>query len=193
MAECLSCYGWVFGSARLDCLMMAAAMAECLEELTSNQVVSCSYRFKIVDSFFRWADPFESYHISNLTRWGFSWCYTLWHFNMYIFHFPVLLYPPDKPHGDISKKIRPPDMVQLLSSHFADPPKRPKTPIEVKHKDKVRRSKSGKLLIDTRHQYLTGASIAPYGYKMNLSTGRAVIKRKVDCWMTFEEYERLTK
>lgn len=105
----------------------------------------------------------------------------------------VLLYPSDKPHSDIRKKIRPPDMVELLSSHFADPPKRPRTPIEVKHKDKVRRSKSGKLLIDTRHQYPTNASIAPYGYKMNLSTGRAVIKRKVDCWMTFEEYESLTK
>ena len=107
--------------------------------------------------------------------------------------FPVLLYPADKPHTDIRRKIRPPDMVELLSSHFADPPKRPRTPIEVKHKDKVRRSKSGKLLIDTRHQYPTNASVAPYGFKMNLSTGRAVVKRKVDCWMTFEEYEALTK
>ena len=104
----------------------------------------------------------------------------------------MLLFPPDVPHSEI-KKIRPPEAAPLLTSHFADPPKRPRTPIEVKHKDKVRRSKSGKLLIDTRHQYPTNLSIAPHGYKMNLSTGRAVIRRRVDCWMTFEEYEQLTK
>ena len=110
-----------------------------------------------------------------------------------MFLFPaVLLYPPDIPHHEI-KKIRPPDAAPLLSSHFADRPRRPRTPIEVKHKDKVRRSKSGKLLIDTRHEYPTKASIEPHGYKMNLSTGRAVVRRKTDCWMTFEEYERLTQ
>lgn len=104
----------------------------------------------------------------------------------------VLLYPPDKPHSAL-KKLRHPDSAPLVSFHFADPPKRPRTPIEVKHKDKVRRSKSGKLLIDSRHKYPMNKSVAADGHKLNLSTGRAVIRRRVDCWMTFEEYERLTK
>lgn len=80
----------------------------------------------------------------------------------------------------------------LLSSHYAEAPKRPRTPIEVKHKDKVRRSKSGKLLIDSRHQYPQKSSVAASGKKMTLSTGKAIIRRQVDCWMTFEEYDRLT-
>uniref|UniRef100_H2YBS4 Uncharacterized protein n=1 Tax=Ciona savignyi TaxID=51511 RepID=H2YBS4_CIOSA len=29
-------------------------------------------------------------------------------------------------------------------------------------------------------------------HHVNLSTGRALIGRKVDCWLTFEEYEKLT-
>ena len=28
---------------------------------------------------------------------------------------------------------------------------------------------------------------------MNLSTGRAVIGKKVDCWMTHEEYEKISQ
>ncbi|KAK3102250.1 hypothetical protein FSP39_009912 [Pinctada imbricata] len=103
----------------------------------------------------------------------------------------VLLYPPDKPHSAISHAVKTPG-APLLSSHYADPPKRPKTPIEVKHKDRVRRSKSGKLLIDSRHQYPQGRSVAATATKANLSTGRAFIRRKVDCWMTFEEYDKLT-
>ncbi|KAL3851719.1 hypothetical protein ACJMK2_015446 [Sinanodonta woodiana] len=106
----------------------------------------------------------------------------------------VLLYPADLQHEDLRKRgLRPPDAAPLVSSHFADPPKRPKTPIEVKHKDKVRRSRSGRLLIDSRHKYPANQSIAPVGHRVNLSTGKAVIKRKVDCWMPFEEYERLTR
>ncbi|KAK3609529.1 hypothetical protein CHS0354_007330 [Potamilus streckersoni] len=106
----------------------------------------------------------------------------------------VLLYPPDIQHEDLRKRgLRPPEAAPLVSSHFADPPKRPKTPIEVKHKDKVRRSRSGRLLIDSRHKYPANRSVAPVGHRVTLSTGKAVIKRKVDCWMPFEEYERLTR
>lgn len=104
----------------------------------------------------------------------------------------ILLYPPERPHSQL-RKLRHPDSAPLVSAHFADSPKRPRTPIEVKHRDKVRRSKSGKLLIDSRHKYPMGKSVAAEGSKMNLSTGRAVIRRHVDCWMTFEQYEQLTK
>ncbi|XP_078487461.1 uncharacterized protein LOC100179680 [Ciona intestinalis] len=34
--------------------------------------------------------------------------------------------------------------------------------------------------------------VAPERHHVNLSTGRALVSRKVDCWLTFEEYERLT-
>lgn len=108
------------------------------------------------------------------------------------FLFSVLLYPPDRPHSD-QQKIRQPDSAPLHSRHMADPPKRPRTPIEVKHRDKLRRSKSGKLLIDSRHQYPMSKRVSDVGFKQSLSTGRAVIRRKTDCWMTFEEYEDLTR
>ncbi|XP_062585713.1 uncharacterized protein LOC134247355 [Saccostrea cucullata] len=103
----------------------------------------------------------------------------------------VLLYPPDIPHTFINKQVKTPG-APLLSSHYADPPKRPRTPIEVKHKDRVRRSQSGRLLIDSRHRYPQGRSVAPTGTRATLSTGKAIIRRKVDCWMSFEEYDRLT-
>lgn len=104
----------------------------------------------------------------------------------------VLLYPPDLPHSFINKQVKTPG-APLLSSHYADPPKRPRTPIEVKHKDRVRRSQSGRLLIDSRHRYPQGRSVAATGSRANLSTGKAIIRRKVDCWMSFEEYDRLTR
>lgn len=104
----------------------------------------------------------------------------------------VLLYPPDIPHSFINKQVKTPG-APLLSSHYADPPKRPRTPIEVKHKDRVRRSQSGRLLIDSRHRYPQGRSVAASGSRANLSTGKAIIRRKVDCWMSFEEYDRLTR
>lgn len=103
----------------------------------------------------------------------------------------VLLHPPDHPRVSIERRVKTPG-APLLSSHHADPPKRPRTPIEVKHKDKVRRSRSGKLLIDSRHKYPQRSSVAATGTKENLSTGKAVIRRRVDCWMTFEEYDKLT-
>ena len=48
-------------------------------------------------------------------------------------------------------------------------------------------------MIDSRHRYPQKNNVAASGTRENLSTGRAVIRRKVDCWMTFEEYERLTR
>ncbi|CAH1783951.1 unnamed protein product, partial [Owenia fusiformis] len=104
----------------------------------------------------------------------------------------VLLYPPELTHKELKKRIKQPGD-ELLSSKFADPPKKPKTPIEIRHKDKVKRSKTGKLLMDTRYAYPQQHSIANHGTKVTLPHGKVVIRRKTDCWMTFEEYDRLTK
>ncbi|XP_013411229.1 uncharacterized protein LOC106174281 [Lingula anatina] len=104
----------------------------------------------------------------------------------------VLFHPPDKPHSLLKKKIRQPGVDLLVSSHYADPPKKPKTPMQIKHKDKMILSKTGQLLIDSRHMYPQHEKVAPAGHKINLSTGRAVVRRRVDCWMSFEEYDRLT-
>ena len=41
--------------------------------------------------------------------------------------------------------------------------------------------------------YIKGALVANSSSKMNLPTGQAVIKRQVDCWMTFEEYKNLIR
>ena len=35
--------------------------------------------------------------------------------------------------------------------------------------------------------------VAPIATKENLSTGRAMIQRKSDIWMSFEEYNQYTK
>lgn len=37
------------------------------------------------------------------------------------------------------------------------------------------------------------ADCAPSETKLNLSTGKAVVHRKVDCWMSFEEYDNITR
>ncbi|XP_005093715.1 uncharacterized protein LOC101848502 [Aplysia californica] len=41
--------------------------------------------------------------------------------------------------------------------------------------------------------YPFASSVAPKVYKENLSSGRALISRKVDNWMTFEEYSKYTE
>ena len=104
----------------------------------------------------------------------------------------VLLFPPDIASTGM-QKLRAPDSAPLYSRHLADPPKRARTPIEVKHRDKLLRTKNGHLLIDSRHQYPSSKRVLDPGYKVTLSTGRAVIRRKTDCWMTFEEYDKITK
>ncbi|XP_077981710.1 EF-hand calcium-binding domain-containing protein 12-like [Glandiceps talaboti] len=105
----------------------------------------------------------------------------------------ALLTPGDKPPSGIRKKIHQPGVDILISSHFADPPPRPKTPIEVKHADKVHRSRTGELLMEAKHTYPQRRHIEPQKTVVNLSTGRAFISNKVNCWLSFEEYEYLTR
>ncbi|XP_046561164.1 EF-hand calcium-binding domain-containing protein 12-like [Haliotis rubra] len=103
----------------------------------------------------------------------------------------VLLYPPDLPPGSIKRRVSQPGQ-KLLSTRFATSPKPPRAPLEVRHKDKMKRSKSGQLMIDSRHIYPRGSNVTQSVSRETLSTGRALISRKIDCWMSFEEYEDLT-
>ncbi|KAL8581975.1 hypothetical protein ACOMHN_027956 [Nucella lapillus] len=106
----------------------------------------------------------------------------------------VLLYPAEMPRQHIMKKLAiPKGPLSGLEGNFARPPKKPKTPPEIRHKDKMKRSKNGSLMIDVRHMYPPMAKVAPVVTKENLSTGRALVSRKSDIWMTFEEYDKYTK
>ncbi|XP_076447794.1 EF-hand calcium-binding domain-containing protein 12-like isoform X2 [Babylonia areolata] len=106
----------------------------------------------------------------------------------------VLLYPAEMPKHHIIKKVAlPKGPLSGLEEHFARPPKKPKTPPEIRHKDKMKRSKNGSLMIDVRHMYPPMARVAPVVTKENLSTGRALVSRRSDIWMTFEEYDKYTK
>ncbi len=109
----------------------------------------------------------------------------------------VLLFPPDKPHGYLKRNLRQPAN-PLLPETFADPPKRPSTPVELpklKPGERLKVTRSGRLTIQKggKHAYPTSQDVAPAPFKMNLSTGKSVVSRKVDCWMTFEEYDYLTR
>ena len=104
----------------------------------------------------------------------------------------VLLFPPDKMHSQLKKSVRQP-REELVSVHFADPPKRPKTPIEERKTESVKVSRTGRLLMDSRNAYPPRYQVAAVPHKMHLSTGKAVVRSRVDCWMTFEEYDRLTR
>ena len=104
----------------------------------------------------------------------------------------VLLYPPDKVHNYLKKVIRQPSE-KLVSNSFADPPKRPKTPVEERKTEKVKLSKTGRRLVDSRQAYPSKDQVAPVPTKMHLSTGKAIVRRQVDCWMSFEEYETITR
>ena len=54
-------------------------------------------------------------------------------------------------------------------------------------------SKSGKVLVDARHAYPMKSSVGGKPQKVTLSTGKAVVHSQVNCWMTFEEYDGITK
>lgn len=108
----------------------------------------------------------------------------------------VLLFPPDRPHTKLEGHIRQPAQ-PLLSSKFA-------TESQNKHKtkttsDAVKKSKgkkrSGRFVYGNFRgaQYPLAKSTVAKEVKMHLSTGKALVRRQVECWMSFEEYERLTR
>lgn len=62
-----------------------------------------------------------------------------------------------------------------------------------RNKGKIKRGRDGQLLIDYKHRFPSLAASTPVASKVQLSTGKAAVARKVDCWMTFEEYEAMTQ
>ncbi|CAH1265016.1 EFCAB12 [Branchiostoma lanceolatum] len=110
----------------------------------------------------------------------------------------VLLHPGDRLPTSCTSGLRQPGL-SLLSEHWARTPAQTKAKKKeekaVKHQGDhvVKRTKQGTLLFDSRHVYPMQKRVGVTGQRMSLSTGKANISRVVDCWMTFEEYEQLTR
>ncbi|XP_033100475.1 EF-hand calcium-binding domain-containing protein 12-like isoform X2 [Anneissia japonica] len=102
----------------------------------------------------------------------------------------ALLYPGDKPHRTIKLKSAPGNP---FSSNLADPPEPVKPPVKPVDPDKVRVSSTGEMLMEARHTYPFQDDVKREMQMMNLSSGKAFVSRKIDCWMTFEEYTYLTR
>ncbi|XP_071960308.1 EF-hand calcium-binding domain-containing protein 12-like isoform X2 [Antedon mediterranea] len=102
----------------------------------------------------------------------------------------ALLYPGDQPHKSIKLKSSP---GQLLSSNFSNPPETVKHSTKTTDPDKIHVSSTGEMLIEARHAYPLREEVMREGRLMTLSSGKAYVSRKVDCWMTFEEYTELTR
>ncbi|XP_022101225.1 EF-hand calcium-binding domain-containing protein 12-like isoform X2 [Acanthaster planci] len=103
----------------------------------------------------------------------------------------ALLHPGDKPISRISSRIRQPG-THTLSQHFADPPVPSEPPPKYHDPDKVVVSRSGELMMEAKHAYPQAHEVRAEAEMVSLSSGKAFVSRKVDCWMTFEEYDRLT-
>eukprot|EP00058_Branchiostoma_floridae_P021064 XP_002606554.1 hypothetical protein BRAFLDRAFT_105284 [Branchiostoma floridae] len=110
----------------------------------------------------------------------------------------VLLHPGDRLPTSCTAGLRQPGL-NLLSEHWNRSPaatkKAKKEEKAVKHQGDhvVKRTKQGTLLVDSRHVYPMQKRVGVTSQRMSLSTGKADISRVVDCWMTFEEYEQLTR
>ncbi|XP_074644516.1 EF-hand calcium-binding domain-containing protein 12-like [Tubulanus polymorphus] len=101
----------------------------------------------------------------------------------------ALLYPADQSYEDIvNKKMISVPGDQLLSCKFAQIKPRLPSPDHT-----YKRSQSGKLLMDERKFYPAASLLDTAPTRVDLSTGKAYVSRKVDCWLTFEEYCKLTK
>eukprot|EP00057_Strongylocentrotus_purpuratus_P006457 XP_011660931.1 PREDICTED: EF-hand calcium-binding domain-containing protein 12 isoform X2 [Strongylocentrotus purpuratus] len=103
----------------------------------------------------------------------------------------ALLHPGDKRVSHLKKRIRQPG-THTMSNRFAEPPKPPESPDEFHDMEKVVVTKSGEVLVDSRHVYPKKHNVWSKPEMQNLSSGKAFISRKIDCWMSFEEYDKLT-
>ncbi|XP_076804796.1 uncharacterized protein LOC143448801 isoform X2 [Clavelina lepadiformis] len=109
----------------------------------------------------------------------------------------VLLHPGDKTLPEDCRDFRIRQPGTTLSQDFW----------KTKDKQKIRKKKKDAELMavkntgDNKHMRKRSESlvitfprlreVAPDSHQVNLSTGRAVISRKVDCWLSFEEYEKI--
>ncbi|KAJ8047403.1 EF-hand calcium-binding domain-containing protein 12 [Holothuria leucospilota] len=103
----------------------------------------------------------------------------------------ALLYPGDKPHRRIRSKISLPGP-GLLSSHFAAPPEPPEDPDADLDFEKVFYDENGEPIMEIKHSFPKAEDVKPNIELQNLPTGKAMIKSKINSWLTFEDYVRLT-
>ncbi|XP_064604697.1 EF-hand calcium-binding domain-containing protein 12-like isoform X2 [Liolophura sinensis] len=104
----------------------------------------------------------------------------------------VLLHPPDKPHNVILREIKRRPCQRLLPSTFANPPKNSEDPPEEKMTNKEKKAKKTRTS-DGKIGLPKQKWIASRGKRVNLSTGRAFIRPASDTWLSFEQYEELTR
>ncbi|XP_071817485.1 EF-hand calcium-binding domain-containing protein 12-like isoform X2 [Apostichopus japonicus] len=103
----------------------------------------------------------------------------------------ALLYPGDKPHRRIRKRIAIPGP-GLLSCHFADPPAPPENPDDDLDFDKVFYNDDGEPVMEIKHSFPKAEDVKPNVEMQNLPTGKALVRSKINSWLTFEDYVRLT-
>lgn len=129
----------------------------------------------------------------------FSFRYNMLHFEAYsvffflsLLSFTALLYPGDKPHRRIRKRIAIPGP-GLLSCHFADPPAPPENPDDDLDFDKVFYNNDGEPVMEIKHSFPKAEDVKPNVEMQNLPTGKALVRSKINSWLTFEDYVRLTR
>ena len=135
----------------------------------------------------------------------------------YTLQFSVLLYPGDLPFNQIKKSITLP-LGPLTNevSPFNQPKPKKKSKKRRRGMGRVSKASGGGSISGnksgvesdgertgsggSKRSYITVEDIYPFAqnvapkiYKENLSSGRALITRKVDNWMTFEEYSKYTQ
>ena len=96
-----------------------------------------------------------------------------------MFFFSALLLPPDRSKEGCAAGLRQPGLA-LLSSHFADP----------KEKEKLQRERRLSEDFGTDYKELRGRR---KGKVVRLATGSTTVKPKIDCWLTYAEYKKLTE
>eukprot|EP00731_Ephydatia_muelleri_P001628 Em0001g1628a len=92
----------------------------------------------------------------------------------------ALLWPSDHPASQCRDHMRQPGL-DLLSAHFADPPLE-----EAPQETRCLREGFGGAYLELRPRS-RARTYTP------LSTGRAKVEPRVDCWLTYEEFLRLTE
>ena len=138
---------------------------------------------------------------------------------MFSFIFAVLLYPGDLTSNQLKKDLAIPlGPLTNKSSPFNQPkPKKKskkrrrgainqrrtgissnitlgaKISSEVQNGDRNGSGGSKRNYVTVEDVYPFAQTVAPKVYKENLSSGRALISRKVDNWMTFEDYTKYTQ
>lgn len=103
----------------------------------------------------------------------------------------VLLHPEDRPKDVCISSLKPPSTYLLSEQELY----RRLAPAALEKHGKRRYSKDHrrKSSVYTHYVYPPTACVTPKVERMNLSSGAANVSRKTDCWMTYEEYSKLTR